>query len=40
VMRMPEAEQRLARFREMAKQMNAARAAAAAGRAEAEAATA
>ena len=40
VMRMPEAEQRLARFREMAKQMNAARAAAAAGQAEAEAATA
>ena len=40
VMRMPEAEQRLARFREMAKQMNAARAAAAAGQAEAEAANA
>ena len=40
VMRMPEAEQRLARFREMAKQMMAARAAAAEVQAEAEAATA
>ena len=35
VMRMPEAEQRLARMRELSKQMTAARAAAAAGQAEA-----
>jgi len=40
VMRMPEAEQRLARMRELSKQMTAARAAAAAGQAEAEAANA
>jgi hypothetical protein len=40
VMRMPEAEQRLARMREMLKQMNAARAAAADEQTEAEAANA
>jgi hypothetical protein len=40
VMRLPEAEQRLARFREMSKQMTAARAAVATGQAETEAANA